>query len=105
MQCLGIALSKGVWFYKVNDLTEFESEQVTVIDYYARMVINMNDEQLYILANLQVFLTGKYNVCEGAWPLNFYCLGGYIKKHSPPIIAFFLERRTDIALTEQSSLV
>jgi hypothetical protein len=55
------------------------------------MVINMNDEQLHTLADLQVFLTGKYNLCEGAWPLNFYCLGVYIKKHALQIIASDLE--------------
>jgi hypothetical protein len=69
------------------------------------MVINMNDEQQYTLANLQVFLTGKYNLCEGAWPLSFYCLGDYIKKHAPPIIASLLGTRTDVALTEHSSFV
>jgi hypothetical protein len=55
------------------------------------MVINMSDEQLYALADLQAFLTDKYNLGGGAWPLNFYCLGNYIKKHVPPIIASFLE--------------
>ena len=55
MQCLAFALFNGVWFQGVNELTEFEYEQMAVIDYYAKHGNQMNDEQLYTLADLQAF--------------------------------------------------